>query len=156
MSCWVVPTVAAEYWGVSLDVVWQRIYEGLIPHKNDGGFVFIDVDPWTPDASGALHHAPPATFVTPQELPPPEPAPIAAAWDAPAVATMERKRDAIGTFGVRRDPGRERDGDQENRDEDDELPPLDEEESATFSRLSWHEVRQRVSRTRRPPPAFRN
>src|SRR5689334_1550062 len=63
MSCWVVPAVAAEYWGVSLDVVWDRIYSDLVPHKTERGFVFIDVDPWNPDPSGALHHTPPATYV---------------------------------------------------------------------------------------------
>ena len=156
MSCWVVPTVAAEYWGVSLDVVWQRIYEGLIPHKSDGGFVFVDVDPWTPDATGALRHEPPATFVMPQEPALPEPVPSTPAWTAPAVMAVERKRDAIGTFGIRQDLRQERDRNEDARDEDDELPPLDEDESATFSRLSWHDVRQRVSRTRRPPPALRD
>src|SRR5258708_2501356 len=35
MSCWVVPTVAAEYWGVTLDVVWDRIHSDLVPHKTE-------------------------------------------------------------------------------------------------------------------------
>ena len=48
---------------MSLDVVWDRIYSDLVPHKTERGFVFIDVDPWNPDPSGALHHPPPATYV---------------------------------------------------------------------------------------------
>jgi hypothetical protein len=39
-----------------------------------------------------------------------------------------------------------------DRTDEDELPELDDEESATFGRLSWQEVRQSVGRTRRPPP----
>jgi hypothetical protein len=158
MSCWVVPTVAAEYWGVTLDVVWRRIYEGLVPHKNDRGFVFVDVDPWTPDAAGVLHHEPPPTFVTPREPLLHAPAELAPCWEGTG-APIEQERDPIGALRLRPVPARagrgEDSGDREEGDED-ELPPLDEEESATFGRLSWHEVRQRVSRTRRPPPAFRN
>lgn len=169
MSCWVVPTVAAEYWGVTLDVVWRRIYEGLVPHTNDRGFVFVDVDPWTPDADGALLHDPPATFVASDTImeragldstcPPadlfdpleyelligdgaddlveeraPEPPPEDA---EPATASLE-------------DELEDTDEDEEESDED-ELPELDDDETATFGRLSWHEVRRQVSRTRVPP-----
>ena len=52
MSCWVVPAIAAEFWGVTLDVVWDRIYSDLVPHKTEQGFVFIDVDPWGPTVEG--------------------------------------------------------------------------------------------------------
>lgn len=154
MSCWVVPTVAAEYWGVTLDVVWRRIYEGLIPHKNDRGFVFVDVDPWTPDAEGAFHHEPPATFVTPQE-PLLHQAPAAArAWDEqgvrqPAVVDDHECACAPTPAACARQ-------EEDREDDDDELPPLDDEETATFGRLSWHDVRQRVSRTRRPPPVLQD
>lgn len=154
MSCWVVPTVAAEYWGVSLDVVWRRIYDGLVPYKNDRGFVFVDVDPWTPDASGTVHHEPPPTFVTPKEPLLHQPAAGTATREEPRLP-VEREREAIGTFKLRRNSGRNDDRVDQARDDDDELPPLDDEESATFTRFTWQEVRQRVSRTRRPPPAFR-
>ena len=43
-------------------------------------------------------------------------------------------------------------GDFDGDLDENELPELDEEESATFGRLSWQEVRQSVGRTRRPPP----
>jgi len=155
MSCWVVPTVAAEYWGVTLDVVWRRIYDGLVPHKNDRGFVFVDVDPWTPDLSGALHHEPPPTFVTPQEplLHAPAPSATSRARFGPL---LEEEPEAIGTVALHMGSSRGASGDDSDGHDEDELPPLDEEESATFGRLSWHEVRQRVSRTRRPPPVFQN
>src|SRR5690348_11660018 len=63
MSCWVTPAVAAEFWGVTLDVVWNRIHSDLVPHKSERGFVFVDVDPWTPAFTGHILHDPPPTFV---------------------------------------------------------------------------------------------
>ncbi|HEY8750402.1 MAG TPA: hypothetical protein VIM11_20630, partial [Tepidisphaeraceae bacterium] len=63
MSCWVVPSVAAEFWGVTVDVVWERINCDLVPHKTERGFVFIDVDPWRPESTGGYLHEPPPTFV---------------------------------------------------------------------------------------------
>ena len=141
MSCWVVPAVAAEYWGVTLDVVWDRIYSDLVPHKAERGFVFVDVDPWHPNCDGFLLHAPPATF---------EPADAGAASEPVTSDTLlcekpiELDDDLLADQSLSQD-------EQAILDEDD-LPDLDEEESATFGRLSWQEVRQNVARTRRPPP----
>ena len=63
MSCWVVPAVAAEFWGVTVDTVLHRVRDGQVPHKTDQGFLFVDVAPWSMDAAGARHHRPPPTFV---------------------------------------------------------------------------------------------
>jgi hypothetical protein len=141
MSCWVVPTVAAEYWGISLDVVWRRITDGLVPHKSDSGFLFVDVDPWAATCTGALRHRPPPTFVITADAPSAVESPML--WpvmeppvDLPAVLLSELSEN-----------GEESNG----QTQDDELPELDEEETATFGRLTWSEVRQQVSRTRRPP-----
>ena len=45
MSCWVVPTVAAELWGVPVEIVLERARSGLIHSKSENGFTFIDVAP---------------------------------------------------------------------------------------------------------------
>lgn len=145
MSCWVVPTVAAEYWGISLDVVWRRVTDGLVPHKSDSGFLFVDVDPWTSHCSGAFRHAPPPTFVITAATPP----------------TVESSYQTISTEPLLgQEPGAQTLSDPSDDPDEpvkpaDELPELDEEESATFGRLSWEEVRQQVSRTRRAPAKLR-
>src|SRR5688500_1462728 len=48
MSCWVVPTIAAELWGVPVDQILQQIKEGKITHRLDEGFMFVDVAPNSP------------------------------------------------------------------------------------------------------------
>ena len=145
MSCWVVPAVAAEFWGVTVDAVWSRIYGDLVPYKIEGGFTFVDVDPWTPTAKGVRPHQPPSTFV-------------------PAVDASRSSDDDAAFFEFDLASDSEDDlppldnsieGEEFPPDdlEDADLPDLDEEETATFGRLSWQDVRQQVSRTRRPPTA---
>jgi hypothetical protein len=225
MSCWVVPAIAAEFWGVPLDVVWDRISGDLVPHKMEDGFVFIDVDPWGPNIEGEAT-PPPPTYVLSDDV---------SAGEAPL------SRDELQTFAISLDPAESRmlmhdlpglrgtsiyseqiklvsgtaldendepardsfsdldtsafelsdaevaelqpseleqlreergsatavalrnseaDDDDESFSEEEaydeeesaELPELDEEESATFTRLSWQDVRRNVGRTRRPPP----
>ena len=142
MSCWVVPTVAAEYWGISLDLVMRRITDGLVPHMNDSGFVFVDVDPWATACISAFRHTPPPTFVSAAEMP----------------QTIDSSSDTLllaeddSPDGLESDSFCERsEGWQEEDEHSNDLPELDEEETATFGRLSWEEVRQQVSRTRRAP-----
>ena len=48
MSCWVVPTLAAEFWGVSVDEVTRRINAGEVPTREEAGFQVIDVAPQSP------------------------------------------------------------------------------------------------------------
>lgn len=135
--------MAAEYWGVTLDVVWRRIYNGLIPHKSDGGFIFVDVDPWSVDAEGKMYHEPPATFVTPEELDAIE------ALEAPVVSHFQSEEPGESSWEAEELP------DEDDGAEESALPELDEDESATFGRLSWTEVRRQVSRTRKPPTVIR-
>jgi hypothetical protein len=170
MSCWVTPTVAAEYWGVTLDVVWDRIQCDLVPTKSERGFIFIDVHPWTPEFTGRQVHQPPPTFVPAAglDLSMPttsgtllRPPPLDAAEHAFLCADLLSDDEAsfLGQESV--EVNYEGDLDSSNElaeeseeltEESEELPELDEEESATFGRLSWRDVRQSVSRTRRPPP----
>lgn len=146
MSCWVVPAVAAEYWGISLDLVMRRITDGLVPHMSDAGFIFVDVDPWSAACTGGFRQQPPPTFVSTAESPAPvESFSVVAAHDD----MSPDEANPSNSSPDRSDPSDEFELDQS-------LPELDEEESATFGRLSWEEVRQQVSRTRRPPPSLRN
>lgn len=60
MSCWVVPSVAAEFWGVSVEQVLQKAREGGLPVKHDAGWMFVDVAPDSP-----VFVAPPRELVPP-------------------------------------------------------------------------------------------
>lgn len=47
MACWVVPSVAAELWSLSIDQVMSCVREGSLGCKREHGFTFVDVEPWT-------------------------------------------------------------------------------------------------------------
>src|SRR3954467_14599111 len=61
MSCWVVPSVAAELWGCTVDAVLNAIRNGKVPTKDDAGWTFVDVAPESP------------TLETPKSARPPTP-----------------------------------------------------------------------------------
>lgn len=48
MSCWVVPSIAAELWGISVQQVYEQMRTGQIRSKVDAGFTFVDVAPHSP------------------------------------------------------------------------------------------------------------
>ena len=48
MSCWVVPSLAAELWRMPLEQVLKLVREGSVPSKEEEGFTFIDVAPTSP------------------------------------------------------------------------------------------------------------
>lgn len=48
MSCWVVPAVAADLWGVSLVSVLEAIRLGELPSRRDCDFLLVDVAPDSP------------------------------------------------------------------------------------------------------------
>lgn len=134
MSCWVVPSVAAEFWGVSLDAIWTRVYAGQVPHKRDGGFVFVDVAPWSADFKGLIRHEPPPTYTF------------------EADAALEPQEVALLT--CTQEPAEQGGPEQDTPEED--LPLLEEEGPAALSRFGWQETRERVARTRIPPGAQKN
>src|SRR5688500_16517599 len=71
MSCWVVPSVAAELWGVSVEHVLAGIREGRIFSRTDNGFVCVDAAPESPTLSAArvaVEHPPTFTVVTEDEM----------------------------------------------------------------------------------------
>ena len=59
MSCWVVPTLAAEVWGVPLEQVLGQVRAGTVPSKVDCGFVLVDIAP-----DGQRIAPPPTTTMT--------------------------------------------------------------------------------------------
>lgn len=48
MSCWVVPTLAAEYWGISIEEVERKILANEVLTQQEAGFLLIDVEPHSP------------------------------------------------------------------------------------------------------------
>src|SRR2546422_6082415 len=65
MSCWVVPTVAAEIWGITVGEVLSRIQAGEVAVRHDSGWTFVDVAPTSPTLGPPLkRNAPrPETFM---------------------------------------------------------------------------------------------
>ena len=59
MSCWVVPGVAAELWGVPLEHVLELIRLGKVPAKHDYHFTLVDVAPHSPQDSPQTARAQP-------------------------------------------------------------------------------------------------
>jgi hypothetical protein len=45
MSCWVVPSVAAELWGIPLEQLMGQIRAGAVTSRTEHGFVLVDVAP---------------------------------------------------------------------------------------------------------------
>jgi hypothetical protein len=48
MSCWVVPSLAAELWGITVCQVMERIRNGSVPSRLELGFTLVDVAPNSP------------------------------------------------------------------------------------------------------------
>jgi hypothetical protein len=71
MSCWVVPSIAAELWGVSVEQVLKGMTDGHIPSKEELGRMFVDVAPNSPklQTPKSLRTPPPPTYteLTPEE-----------------------------------------------------------------------------------------
>ena len=65
MSCWVVPIVAAEIWGISLSEVLSRVHAGTVVSKMEYGFLLVDTAPLGPlfRSTCAEGRAKPPTFV---------------------------------------------------------------------------------------------
>ena len=45
MGCWVVPSIAAELWGVPLATVLDAIGQGRLNSRVESGFTLVDTDP---------------------------------------------------------------------------------------------------------------
>src|SRR5512135_1359844 len=65
MSCWVVPAVAAELWGLNINQILERVRDGHVPSKLEMGFLMVDIAPsGATDAPRAFRSTRPATYVT--------------------------------------------------------------------------------------------
>ena len=121
MPSWVVPTVAAEYWGVAVEQVMADVAAGRVISRTEGGFTFVDVDPSREVAA----EVPAAKPVYRRPL----------AWSP----TTQVAQDAV-VSPAERDallaPGH--DTAEPLAFTEDDIP-------------NWEEVRARVARTRRPP-----
>ncbi|MGH7178800.1 MAG: hypothetical protein ACREJC_15585, partial [Tepidisphaeraceae bacterium] len=90
MSCWVVPTVAADVWGVSVQHILEQVRHGTIPHKSEEGFLFVDIAPESPQLEPAPTSARQPlsyTVVTSEE--------VAALATAPGSAQWSSVRDTV-------------------------------------------------------------
>ena len=131
MSCWVVPALAAEIWGIPLQQILDGIRSGKLPSKKDViGLTFVDVAPGGPTAP--IGYRPPAarpdTFTAPdlaQEL-------------------TASELSALSGSGTPTQSTTRHDGD---RDEE-LLSTVDEVEEGSFD---WRQARRSASRLRRPP-----
>jgi hypothetical protein len=78
MSCWVVPGVAAELWGVALEQVLESIRLGQVPSKREYHFTLVDVAPNSPKAEPhQAAHAPRKPTYMPISINEPTPEPLA-------------------------------------------------------------------------------
>jgi hypothetical protein len=122
MSCWVVPTIAAEIWGVPVDHLLQRVRDGNLAYRVDEGFMFVDVEP--PPAPKVEH---PPTFTALSE------AELEALRDAEAEEPVRAPEPAVAEV---------------NEDEESQSPADDE---ASIDLGDWRTARQRIAMTRIPP-----
>jgi hypothetical protein len=65
MPSWIAPSLAADYWNISEDEVWQRIHSGELAMRREGDFYFVDVAP--DETTAALLQGTPANPSAPEE-----------------------------------------------------------------------------------------
>jgi hypothetical protein len=169
MSCWVVPAIAAEMWGVTIDRILAGVLDGTVASLNEHGFVFVDVAPQiqthpvrrpgepAPATYVVIERDPEETFPTlyDQAVVSAQEAAFLVGADTPVdmvsgLAWMQTIADDIidGRVGESTLPAPD---EPPAHVEDPEIPPLDDEEDA--SPLPPREaMRAAVGRLRRPPP----
>jgi hypothetical protein len=133
MSCWVVPTVAAELWGVSLEHVLAMIAEGKVTSKGEYQLLVVDVAPATAQTAD--------TSTTSQK--PRNPASTYAAAPATSVAAV-LDVDEIEALSQRYSR-------EEDSQVNEEQPTPAFAGHANDEELSWVRVRQIVSKRRKRP-----
>ena len=135
MSCWVVPSLAAELWHIPLEQVWRRIRAGDIAIKEENGFTFVDVAPYGPR-------------VTRPNLPAAErPSTFERAAETEASPVSDAEVAALGTEGLA--PAAVATA----TPEEDERGP--EDDTASQDLGDWRAARRRNGRLRVPPLKWR-
>jgi hypothetical protein len=157
MSCWVVPSVAAELWGCSVEAIHAGIRDGSIPMREENGWTFIDMAPQSPRIEAPKAVKPPTfSVVSAEEL-------IALSDDRDIYSeytepepSLEEVPQFVEPLAVMLDG--------ETRTSDIDAPVMsmaqsiddayrddaDDEESGE-ALGDWREVRERVAATRRAP-----
>ena len=168
MSCWVVPTIAAELWGVTLDHVLGRVDEGMLRAKTEHGFLLVDVAPYGEVFHTARWSGPRPRIQTYTVLPAEEydalqgDVAVAAAADDddrsgtdpgedPPHHEIADVRDQVPEAGVEEVPAVAPEAVAEAV-EDPELGPDPNDEPDDGRPLRWREGRNRAARMRRRPP----
>ena len=180
MPCWVVPAVAAEFWGVSVEQVLADIAAGRLVTQNEGGLLFVAVGPAAaPDHAGPEHARGNGAGRDDAE---PRPTPRRSlSWAMPAAdlhgpVVSAAERDALlemdpgamsaataieGAVGAWPESDVAIDLPASVHDEGEPAPLEDgpDEITAVVTLLDeppqWESIRSRVSRSRRPPPRAR-
>jgi hypothetical protein len=123
MACWVVPTVAAELWGVTVQQVLDAILSGSISSRHDNDFTFVDVAPGSPSVRKPkpFRNDPPTfTAVTDEEM-----LALMADDPAPATATLPAPEEIA--------------------------PNMNDEMQALIEMGDWRRGRRMTSTLRKPP-----
>ncbi len=145
MPCWVVPAVAAELWGVSVEDVLARAAEGSLATKSDAGFLFVNVLPSEPTA--AAETAPPLQAETAEA--PPTFTILSDDELAALTAAAAPQPQAPATFVSVEIPAPP--AEAEAPPKKDDGSDFVDEETPGFSAKDWRRVRSQTARTRRPP-----
>jgi hypothetical protein len=141
MPSWVVPTVAAELWGVTVEHILAEVAAGRVKSRSEGEFIFVDINPNSPlDSFEADVPAQPSTYRR------------SLAWtqltcSAQPVVTAE-ERQALLEAEVPATSS------TVATDLEEDTPYGDAPAPTTLSEddiPNWEAVRARVARSRRPP-----
>ena len=101
MSCWVVPSIAAEFWRIPLDQVMDKIRRNALPVRRENGFTFIDILPDPAPAEPLPKELRPPTFTeAPAECPTPP------AFEPVAHSVLRVAQAAANSDWVSRNPAR--------------------------------------------------
>jgi hypothetical protein len=150
MASWVVPTVAAELWGVSVEQIHADVEAGRVNARYEGEFLFVDVDPASSAAgdhdgsrsrTAASQYRRPLTWAITGAMP----------RDGEALVTAE-ERDALlePTAG-----SADSDSDDAMMSDTCDIDAPPPQELTSDDTPDWEQVRARVARTRRPPMSQR-
>lgn len=179
MSCWVVPSIAAELWGIPLEQLMGQIRAGAVTSKTEHGFVLVDVAPDSERVAPSPRRRRPRTRTFTPVVEPTLgiPAPLVSDAELPALAANVRPMTAAD--GLRpeepcdiavRVAAAAADADDDDDDRiraacdqhlhEDEMGPAgdpDPDRDGIYADegppLHWQVVRARVARTRKPPGA---
>ena len=140
MSCWVVPTIAAEIWGVPLQQLLTRIGKGEVPTKLEHGFMFVNLAPdgpvYQPKRLAPGERPQTFTAVSDEEIL----ALTSDEWTAPASESFDDELDEDLT-----------DEDLTEEIEDETSLPAEEPEPPV-DKGDWRSARRETGRLRVPPP----